>query len=106
MMDWDRVRSAPASNDPASPVALEVCWRVRTPSNRVVTCGLFRDEAPGVEVRAFFTDDDLIRSQPNRGDRNRARDRRGVEAGGAGEGLCRDCGRRERGDVTGLFLSI
>jgi hypothetical protein len=59
-MDWDRVRSKPARSDPPAPEVLEVCWRVRTPNNKVVTCGIFRDAAPGVEVRASFSHDDLL----------------------------------------------
>jgi hypothetical protein len=36
---------------------------VAGPSGRVITCGIYRTEAPGVEVRAGFSEDDLIRSE-------------------------------------------
>jgi hypothetical protein len=40
-----------------------VCWRIRTPTHKVLTCAIVSDSAPGVEVRAFFLDDDVILSQ-------------------------------------------
>jgi hypothetical protein len=36
---------------------------VSTPSGRIVTCGIYADNAPGVEVRAGFTEEDLLKSQ-------------------------------------------
>jgi hypothetical protein len=63
-MDWDRAYTpSPALTDPAAPTPLEVYWRIRTPSNKVVTCAIVRDAAPGLEVRAGFSDDDILRSQ-------------------------------------------
>jgi hypothetical protein len=61
-MDWNRAHSSPAPAVPAAPTLLEVCWRIRTPNNKVVTCAIVSDEAPGLDVRAFFTEDDLLRS--------------------------------------------
>lgn len=43
---------------------LEVCWHIRTPNGKVVTCAVYRDAAPGLDVRAQFSQDDLLRSQP------------------------------------------
>jgi hypothetical protein len=46
-----------------APILLEVCCRIRTPHSKVVRCAIVSDAAPGVEVRAFFADDDLLQSQ-------------------------------------------
>ena len=54
--------STPPVGEPGAPMPIEVCWRIRTPNNKVVTCGIYRDAAPGLEVRAFFGADDLLRS--------------------------------------------
>jgi hypothetical protein len=32
-------------------------------STRILSCGIYRTTAPGVEVRAGYSDDDLLRSQ-------------------------------------------
>ena len=59
-MDWD----APRSHETASPPRLlETCWRVKTPSGRIVSCGIYADSAPGLEVRAGFGEEDLLKSQ-------------------------------------------
>ena len=51
-MDWNRVNTpAPARPDPPSATLLETCWRLRAPSGRVITCGVYRDAAPGLDVR-------------------------------------------------------
>jgi hypothetical protein len=42
---------------------LETAWRLRTPRGRILTCAIYRTDTPGVEVRAGFSEDDLIRSQ-------------------------------------------
>ena len=31
---------------------LEICWRVRTPSQDLVVCGIYQDAAPGIGLRA------------------------------------------------------
>jgi hypothetical protein len=62
-MDWNNVRAAaqrPA--DPPAAALLETCWQLRAPSGRVISCGIFRDAAPGL-VRCGFSEDDLLRSQ-------------------------------------------
>ena len=64
-MDWDNVRG----EKPRPPVQLplllllETCWRMKTPSGRVVSCGIYRTDGPGLEVRAGLSEDDLLRSQ-------------------------------------------
>jgi hypothetical protein len=37
---------------------LETCWRMRSPSGRI-----YRDDAPGLEVRAGYGEEDPLRSQ-------------------------------------------
>lgn len=36
---------------------------MRGPSGRVLSCGVYRTDAPGLEVRTGYGDDDLLRSQ-------------------------------------------
>jgi hypothetical protein len=63
-MDWDHVYSPPPpANATPAPTLLETCWRLRAPSGRIITCGIYRDSARGVEVRTGFSDDDLLRSE-------------------------------------------
>jgi hypothetical protein len=55
-----------APHRPPSPPRLELletCWQMRTPSGRVISCGIYLTEGPGLEVRAGFSEDDLLRSQ-------------------------------------------
>jgi hypothetical protein len=42
---------------------LETCWRLRGPSGRILTCGVYRTDAPGLEVRVGYSEEDLLRSQ-------------------------------------------
>jgi hypothetical protein len=42
---------------------LETSWRLKAPSGGVVSCGIYRTEGPGLELRAGFSEDDLLRSQ-------------------------------------------
>jgi hypothetical protein len=64
-MVWDNVRGE--NPRPAAPPPLlhllETCWRMKTPSGRIVTCGIYRTDGPGIEVRAGVSEDDLLRSQ-------------------------------------------
>lgn len=62
MTTWDEMF---APRPPVGPTLklLETCWRVRTPSGRVVSCGIYADNAPGLEVRAGFSEEDLLKSQ-------------------------------------------
>jgi hypothetical protein len=64
-MDWDNVRGEKPRQPPALPVLdlLETCWRVAGTSGRAISCGIYRTQGPGVEVRAGFSEDDLVRSQ-------------------------------------------
>jgi hypothetical protein len=66
-MDWDNVRGEKPRQPPAVPVLalLETCWRLAGPSGRVISCGIYRTEAPGVEVRAGFSEGS---SAPTRGE--------------------------------------
>jgi len=64
-MDWNTVHRS-AGDDTAVPMELvEICWRMRSlqKSTRVLECGMFRTEAPGLEVRCGYGEDDLLRSQ-------------------------------------------
>jgi hypothetical protein len=63
-MDWNKAKSvAQPAADPPRATLLEICWHLRAPSARVITCSIVRDNAPGLEVRCGFSDDDLLRSQ-------------------------------------------
>ena len=77
-MDWDKVRTTPTPLEPPTATLIEVCWRIRTPRGKVVTCGVYRDAAPGVDVRTGVDEDDLLRSQRTSGGRARSL-RRGRE---------------------------
>ena len=73
-----------------------MCWRMRSlqKSTRILECGIYRTDAPGVEVRAGYGLDGLLQSQRHGGDQVGAGNRRGVAAGG-------DCERRvQRGGVV------
>ena len=60
-MDFDPYRSHWRENVP--PITLlETCWQMKSRKGRMLTCGIFRTEI-GLEVRAGFGEDDLIRSQ-------------------------------------------
>ncbi len=51
---------------PPSPPRLErveSCWYAQGPSGKTVTCGIYTTDAPGFEVRAGYTEDDLLYSQ-------------------------------------------
>ena len=64
-MDWDNVRGEKPRQRLALPALdlLETSWRVKAPSGGLITCGVYRTDAPGLEVRAGFSGDDLLRSQ-------------------------------------------
>ena len=62
-MDWNRAHDTAAAITPAAPTVVESCWQLRTPRGRVITCAIYRDVAPGFDVRCGFSDDDLLRSQ-------------------------------------------
>jgi hypothetical protein len=64
-MDWDNVRGEKPSRPMPLPMLdlLETCWRLTATSGRILTCGIYRTDAPGLEVRAGYGDDDLRRSQ-------------------------------------------
>jgi hypothetical protein len=62
-VDWNHVYTPAAPAGPSAPALLEVCWQLRAPSGRVITCGIYRDAAPGLDVRCGFSEEDLLRSQ-------------------------------------------
>lgn len=65
-MDWDSRTwdHKPASRpEPPAPELLEECWRVRGPSQAPILCGIYRDAAPGVDVRCGYSLEHLIRSE-------------------------------------------
>lgn len=64
MIDWGNVRNTggPRVVVPPAPRLVESCWRLRF-GKRLVACGIYEDGAPGVEVRAGFSEDDLQRTQ-------------------------------------------
>lgn len=62
-MDWSRVRETSQHPSAAPPERIEACWRIKGPSGKVFECGIYRTAAPGVEVRAGYGEDDLLRSQ-------------------------------------------
>lgn len=41
---------------------LEPCWRFRGPTRRVVSCGIYTTDV-GLEVRAGYSAEDLLRSE-------------------------------------------
>jgi hypothetical protein len=62
-MDWDRIyEPLPRRVDMPGERVVETCWRIRVPGGRVLTCTIVLDAAPGLDVRAGFTADDVIRS--------------------------------------------
>jgi hypothetical protein len=53
---------SPGNNQPSARL-VEICWRLRGPSSKVLECGIYSDAAPGPEVRCGYGEDDLLRSQ-------------------------------------------
>jgi hypothetical protein len=64
-MDWNTVRQPATQKAYAlSATLLETCWRFRsTHTGCVISCGIYRDAAPGLEVRCGYSEEDLLRSQ-------------------------------------------
>jgi len=65
MDDWvpgksDHDWAAPQS-EPADQTLLETCWRIRTPSERIIVCGIYQDAAPGFVLRAMFEHGEILR---------------------------------------------
>lgn len=61
MRTWEE-RTPKAKREPTLEL-LETCWRMTGPRGRVLGCGIYRTEGPGVEVRCGYGEDDLLRSQ-------------------------------------------
>lgn len=64
-MDWNKVRNSPGATAGMRLELVEMCWRMRSlrKSTRILSCAIYRSDAPGVEVRAGYSDEDLLRSQ-------------------------------------------
>jgi hypothetical protein len=65
-MDWERIyrEHKDKKNTPRLEM-IEMCWRMRSlqKSTRILECGIYRTDAPGVEVRAGYGIDGLLQSQ-------------------------------------------
>lgn len=66
MDDWDKRTwnyQPPSRQAPPPPSPLEVCWCVRGPSHRLLTCGIYPTDAPRcVELRAGYSYDHFIQT--------------------------------------------
>jgi hypothetical protein len=63
-MDRDKIHDGPSPRSPTTSLRLlETCWGMKTPSGRIVSCGIYADNAPGLEVRAGFSEEDLLKSR-------------------------------------------
>ena len=61
MTTWDE-RFTPAPTREAQLALVEMCWRMKGPSGRILDCGIYRIET-GLEIRCGYGPDDLLRSQ-------------------------------------------
>jgi hypothetical protein len=59
---WDERMTLKLPREPMLTL-LELCWRMKAPSGRVLECSICRTAAPGLEVRCGYGEDDLLRSQ-------------------------------------------
>jgi hypothetical protein len=64
-MDWNKVRDSPREPAGGRLDLVDTCWRMRSlqKSTRILSCGIHRTNAPGLEVRAGYSEEDLLRSQ-------------------------------------------
>ena len=64
-MDWNKVRSSPGRTHKPRLELVELRWRMRSrqKATRILSCGIYRDNAPGVEVRCGYSEEHLLRSQ-------------------------------------------
>ena len=53
-MDWNKVRNSPGDTPETRLELIETCWRMGSSqkATRILSCGIYRDNAPGLEVRA------------------------------------------------------
>lgn len=83
-MDWGSVHGEKARRiESPAPRLLETCWRVRTRQRPHRDLGIYADNAPGLEVRAGFSEEDLLKSQRT-AEIGSARKIAGMEASAAG----------------------
>lgn len=61
-MDWDFVRTPARRTAPPAPTRIEIAWRMRAPSGRVLECGIYLTTA-GFEVRVGYHVDDPLATQ-------------------------------------------
>lgn len=62
-MDWDKVNT-PASRrpDPPAPELIDLCARMRGPSKKILSLGVYRNGGM-IEVRASYGDEDVVGSE-------------------------------------------
>ena len=56
-------RAAPRAGRQRTARAIEIEWRIKGLSGRVLMCAIYRTDAPGLEVRVGYDEDDVIWSQ-------------------------------------------
>jgi hypothetical protein len=64
-MDWTKVRNSPVHTPEPRLELIETCWRMRSlqKATRILSCRIYQTNAPGLEVRAAYSDENLLRSQ-------------------------------------------
>lgn len=62
VMEWSAHDRPPSLRDPELKLK-ETVWRVRTPSEQVITCGIYESSAPGLEVQAGYSHDAILHRQ-------------------------------------------
>lgn len=56
-MDWAASDYVPPPRTTPKPQLVETCWRMKGPSGRLLECGIYRDVAPGFDVRCGYGDE-------------------------------------------------
>src|SRR5687767_6981484 len=95
-MDWNKVRNSPQRTPEPPRKLVEMCWRMRSlqKASRILSCGIYRDNAPGLEVRSGYSEDHFLRSQRTSEIGSAARDRRGMATSGDRQGRIHGTDRR------------
>jgi len=64
MTNWDDERTGPRpQTSPPRFELVEACWYAQGSTGKTVSCGIYLTDDPGFEVRAGYTDEDLLYSQ-------------------------------------------